>query len=99
MAGALTAKGCPPQVAGKPGELAAGLAGGQAAGGKPKAAYLKEYSGRIEKGMGVGTIDRDSFVIAGHPMAAESAEDSRRPPFFLVQCRILSRPIPLGLPQ
>lgn len=65
-----------PEVPGKPGEFAGRPADHQAPGGLVKTTQLKDDSGRIEKGVGMGTADLDLLVLAGDHGTAGTATNS-----------------------
>lgn len=84
------AQGITPDMPGEPGELRRGGSGPVTAGGSAEAAQLKNYSGRVKKGMRMGTPYRDLPVPARYRFAACTAKDGlcRIDPFlFLVLFR------------
>lgn len=86
VCGALPAKGHPPLVADKPGEMSAGIAVNPATGRMEKAPQLKEDAGRVEEGMTMGAVDGDPLLVACYTVTTESTEKPRS-----------SRPLPLRI--
>lgn len=80
------AQGITPDMPGEPGELRRGRSGPVTAGGSAEAAQLKNYSGRVKKGMRMGTLHSDLSVPARYWFAACPAKDclSRIDPFLIL---------------
>jgi len=70
---ATAAQGDAPDVAGKPGEYDGRPADHKAPGGLMETSQRKNDSGRIKKGMGMGTAYLDLLVLPGHYPAAGPA--------------------------
>lgn len=86
VAVASPAQGITPNMPGEPGELRRGGSGPVTARGGAEAAQLKNYSGRVKKGMRMGTLHSDLSVPARHRFAACSAKDGlcRINPFLVL---------------
>jgi len=80
------AQGITPDMPREPGELRRGRSGPLTAGGSAEAAQFKNYSGRVEKGMRVGTLYSNLPVPARYRFTACPAKDgpSRIDPFLLL---------------
>jgi hypothetical protein len=78
------AKGKAPDITSKPGKFRGRFSGTITTGSGDKTAQLKNYSGGIEEGVGMGTVDRNFLVPARHCPATDLATNgfSRADPFF-----------------
>ena len=91
MGSALPAEDDTPLIPGKPGEMPADLAVDRAAGCIAKAGQLKENPRGVEKGVGVGAIDRDTVILTGDTIAAPPAEETTPTPALFLQRSCLIR--------